>query len=80
MEENLVSEGINLMIFGMGFVVVFLTLLVFATTGMSKVLAKVAPEQPKPAPKPKAAPAAAAGNNDELIAVMSAAVHKYRSN
>ncbi|MCO4758713.1 MAG: OadG family protein [Oceanospirillaceae bacterium] len=79
--ENIVSEGINLMIFGMGFVVVFLTLLVFATTAMSKLVAKIAPEQPKPKPvKAKAAPAAAAGNNDELIAVMTAAVHKYRSN
>ncbi|MBE9396348.1 OadG family protein [Pontibacterium sp. N1Y112] len=79
--ENIVSEGINLMIFGMGFVVVFLTLLVFATTAMSKLVAKIAPEQPQPKPvKAKAAPAAAAGNNDELIAVMTAAVHKYRSN
>ncbi|WP_372831983.1 OadG family protein [Pontibacterium sp.] len=79
--ENIVSEGINLMIFGMGFVVVFLTLLVFATTAMSKLVAKIAPEQPQPKPvKAKAAPAAAAGNNDELIAVMTAVVHKYRSN
>jgi len=80
--ENIVSEGINLMIFGMGFVVVFLTLLVFATTAMSKLVAKIAPEQPQPKKpvKAKAAPAAAAGNNDELIAVMTAAVHKYRSN
>ena len=38
--DNLLSEGLNLMIFGMGFVAVFLTLLVFATTGMSKVVGK----------------------------------------
>ena len=80
--DNLVSEGINLMIFGMGFVAVFLTLLVFAVTVMTKVLAKVAPEQPPQPAKAtaKAAPAAGAGNNDELIAVMTAAVHKHRSN
>ncbi len=78
--DNLLSEGINLMIFGMGFVAVFLTLLVFATTGMSKVVGKFFPEAPAQPKAPKAAPAAAqAGNDDEVIAVMTAAVHKYRS-
>lgn len=78
--DNLLSEGINLMIFGMGFVAVFLTLLVFATTGMSKVVGKFFPEAPAQPKAKKAAPAAAkAGNDDELIAVMTAAVHKYRS-
>lgn len=78
--DNLLSEGINLMIFGMGFVAVFLTLLVFATTGMSKVVGKFFPEAPaQPKAKPAAPAAAAANNNDELIAVMTAAVHKYRS-
>jgi len=72
------SEGLNLMVFGMGFVFVFLTLLVFATGFMSKLVNKLVPE-PEPKPKKPAAPAAAAGNNDELIAVMTAAVHQYRS-
>lgn len=78
--ENLLSEGLNLMVFGMGFVFVFLTLLIFSTVGMSKLVGKYFPEAP-PQPKArKAAPAAAAANNnDELIAVMTAAVHKYRS-
>lgn len=79
--DNLLSEGINLMIFGMGFVAVFLTLLVFATAGMSKAVGKFFPEAP-PQPKAKKAAPAAAGagsNQDELIAVMTAAVHKYRS-
>jgi oxaloacetate decarboxylase gamma subunit len=76
--DNLMSEGLNLMVFGMGFVFVFLTLLVFATGFMSKLVNKLAPE-PEPKPKKPAAPAAAAGNNDELIAVMTAAVHQYRS-
>ena len=78
--DNLISEGINLMVFGMGFVFVFLTLLVFSTAGMSKVVGKYFPEAPA---QPKAAKparvAAAANNNDELVAVMTAAVHKYRS-
>lgn len=76
--DNLMSEGLNLMVFGMGFVFVFLTLLVFATGFMSKLVNKLVPE-PEPKPKKAVAPAAAAGNNDELIAVMTAAVHQYRS-
>ncbi|WP_299183683.1 OadG family transporter subunit [uncultured Neptuniibacter sp.] len=78
--DNLLSEGLELMVFGMGFVVVFLTLLVFATSGMSKVVDKFFPEAPPQPKAKKAAPAAvAANNNDELVAVMTAAVHKYRS-
>ncbi|WP_027858801.1 OadG family protein [Marinobacterium jannaschii] len=79
--ENLLSEGFTLMIFGMGFVFVFLTLLVFATGGMSKFVAKYAPEPaPQPAkPRAAAAPSKAGGSNDELVAVLTAAVHKYRS-
>jgi oxaloacetate decarboxylase gamma subunit len=77
--ENILSEGLELMVFGMGFVIVFLTLLVFATTGMSKVVSKYFPEAPAVPKAKKAAPAAPAGNSDELIAVMTAAVHKYRS-
>ncbi len=78
--ENLVSDGLELMVFGMGFVAVFLTVLVFATTGMSALVGKYFPEAPAQPKAKKAAPAAAAAsNNDELVAVMTAAVHKYRS-
>lgn len=80
--ENLISEGFSLMIFGMGFVFVFLTLLVYATTGMSKLVVKYIPE---PAPKLKSSAsrstvaAKAAGSNDEVVAVLAAAVHKFRA-
>ncbi|WP_336605352.1 OadG family protein [Aliamphritea ceti] len=73
------SEGLSLMVFGMGFVFVFLTLLVFATNSMSAVVSKIAPD-PEPKARPKAPAAApAANNNDELVAVMTAAVHQHRS-
>lgn len=78
--SELISEGIGLMLFGMGFVFVFLTLLVFATTAMSNVVQKYV----KPAPaetnnKPAPASAPAAGSNNELVAVLTAAVHKFRA-
>lgn len=81
--DNLLSEGLELLVFGMGFVFVFLTLLVISTGVMSKLVNKYAP-----APAPKVAsrkPAPAGGNanaaakNDELVAVMTAAIKKHRS-
>jgi len=85
--DNLLSEGIELMLFGMGFVFVFLTLLVFVTGLMSKLVMKYAPApEIKPTKKnrkpaaPSASASVTAANNDELVAVISAAVHKYRSN
>ena len=78
--DNLLSEGLTLMVFGMGFVFTFLTLLVVVTTYMSKLVVRF-----EPAPQPKATssrsipPVAVQQGSDELVAVISAAVHKYRS-
>lgn len=76
--SELMSDAVNLMLVGMGFVFVFLTILVFLTGLMSKLVIKFAP-----APQP-AAPAAKPASNDnvddpQLLAVLSAAVAKYRS-
>lgn len=75
--NSLVSEGLNLMVYGMGFVFVFLTLLVIVTTFMSKLVNKFLPE-PIVEPKAKTSAPQSTGNNDELLAVLTAAVHKYR--
>lgn len=45
MQDNLIDQGLNLMLYGMGTVFVFLTLLVFATTLMSKVVNRLVPEE-----------------------------------
>ena len=83
MQDSLMQEGLMLMAFGMGFVFVFLTVLVIATTGMSKLVARWAPVPAKPeaarAPAPAAARAPApAAQDDDLMVVISTAVHRYR--
>lgn len=44
MQETLIDQGLNLMLYGMGTVFVFLTILVFATGLMSRIVARFAVE------------------------------------
>ena len=77
MTENIVQQGVELMLFGMGTVVVFLTLLVLATTTMSSLVQRFFPEPVEAAPRPvPAAPGSPA--DPRLAAVISAAVHHHR--
>jgi oxaloacetate decarboxylase gamma subunit len=79
--DSIISEGLSLMVYGMGFVFVFLTVLVGMTMTMSKLVVKFAPEPvvpPARAKRSSTAPAAKT-NDDEVVAVITAAVHKYRS-
>lgn len=56
MQTNLIDQGLNLMLYGMGTVFTFLTLLVFATTLMSSLIKRFAPvaEQADPHSAPRA--------------------------
>ena len=79
MSASIVEQGVELMLFGMGTVIVFLGLLVLATTVMSRLVARYFPEpEPAPAPVRVAGPTSAAAD-DELVAVISAAIHQHRS-
>ncbi|NOQ81296.1 MAG: sodium pump decarboxylase subunit gamma [Methylophaga sp.] len=84
------NEGITLMLFGMGFVFVFLTLLVIVTSLMSWIIIKVEknigviPDEGVASPTtfiPQHGPLAAQPETDDktLISVLTAAVHKFRS-
>ena len=75
----LMTEGLTLMGFGMGFVFVFLTLLVIATKIMSWIINRYESNIDFPAPTSVAAPVATPVKDESLIAVLTAAVHKHRS-
>lgn len=79
-EPSLISQGLELMIFGMGVVFVFLTMLVYATNIMSSLVNKIAPEvEVAPAPARKAVAPASTGIDPQLVKVLSAAVKEHRA-
>jgi len=78
--QELLQDGLALMALGMGVVFVFLTLLVISVILMSKLIGRF---QPVPVPveagRKSPPPPAASTEKDEIMAVISAAVHRYRS-
>lgn len=78
MQEQLFEQGLELLIYGMGTVFVFLILLVFAVNFMSRLIATYFPEpEPAPAPAPKAK--APSGNLDPTtLAVIKEAIRQHR--
>lgn len=82
MQGDMMSQGVELMLYGMGTVVLFLTLLVVATTAMSRFISRYFPE---PEPPVRAALQRLHGQDKpagdpNLVAVITAAVHQHRAN
>lgn len=67
MTGSLITQGMTLMLVGMGTVFVFLTALVLVTTLMSRILISLQPPQ------------AEAGISEEEIAAISSAIAQHRN-
>lgn len=68
-EPTLVSQGVNLLLYGMGVVFVFLSLLVLATGVMSALVQRFAPNVDDAEPQ---------ALDRRHIAAITAALHKHR--
>ena len=76
-EATLLGQGVDLMLYGMGTVFVFLTLLVLATSAMSRLIMHL--QQRVPVPVPTEGVVAPAGEVDEaIVAAITAALHRHR--
>ncbi len=75
MQGDIVAQGVELMLYGMGTVVVFLSLLVVITTLMSAILQRYFAE-----PEPVAVvPAGESTPDAEVVAAVAAAIHQHRN-
>ena len=77
----LIGEGLNLMFSGMGFVLVFLLILIWAIGVMSKLINLFFPEpQPEPKTSPNSTALSAAPTDDfeRLRPVIAAAIAHHR--
>ncbi len=80
MQGSIVNQGVELMLFGMGTVLAFLTVLVLAITLMSWILQRYFPVvEASPAQKSSLAPASTALSDANLIAVITAAIHQHKA-
>lgn len=80
MKESLFSQGVDLLIYGMGTVFVFLVILILATNAMSYFIRRFLPE-PEPIITPQAAPKLSTGGSAidaRTLGVLQAAVDAYR--
>ena len=82
MQSDIIAQGLELMLYGMGTVVMFLALLVLSTTGMSALITRhfPQPELPPVTARVGGPGATAAAELDPgVVAVITAAVHQHRS-
>ncbi|MBC53817.1 MAG: oxaloacetate decarboxylase [Gammaproteobacteria bacterium] len=83
--SELITAGLNLALYGMGFVFTFLILLVILTTFMSAMVQRYAPGPlpavPRRSAGRKSAQRPTSANTDQakLVAVISAAIRQHRS-
>ena len=81
MDNSIVAQGVELMLYGMGTVVVFLGLLVVITSAMSSIVNRYFPEAPVPVAVPSAGRKSgpAAQDDGEVVAAITTAITQHRS-
>lgn len=79
MHPTLFDQALELLIFGMGTVFVFLTLLVLAINLMSRFVQNYFPEPIAIEPHPQFAPRAESDYDPTTLAAIQAAIHQHRA-
>jgi len=80
LEQDLVQQGNNLLLFGMGTVFVFLSLLVLSTSLMSAFINKFLPEEEKPTKLPaKSVGRKPDSVKPEVLAAIQLAIKEHRT-
>ncbi|MGI9288684.1 MAG: OadG family protein [Pseudomonadales bacterium] len=82
MDQTLLQQGVQLMLFGMGTVFIFLVVLIACTSLMSSTVLRFAPEHSRLPATGDASPQSNGTHNPHrarLIAAISAAVHQHRA-
>jgi oxaloacetate decarboxylase gamma subunit len=74
---ELLLTGVNLMLLGMGIVFFFLAVLVLVMNGMSSFAQRMSVAEP--VTQPVSSTAKGSTSNNELIAVVTAAIKRYRA-
>ncbi len=76
---SLLVDAATLMVTGMGFVFLFLTILVYLVRLMSKLVPEEVPQPISTPNKNKKVPVTSAGVSPQVVAAISAAVHQHRN-
>lgn len=80
MQESLLSQGLDLMVYGMGTVFVFLAVLIVVTTTMSKLVVRFFPEAPAPVKVGNSASRPISSDVDSrTLKVIRAAIQQHRA-
>lgn len=79
MESTLMQAGIDLMLYGMGVVIIFLTLLILATGAMSSLVQRYFPfVEPPRAPSPPSVRPGSPTVPTDILRAIQAALDKHR--
>jgi oxaloacetate decarboxylase gamma subunit len=77
--DQLLSQGVELMLLGMGLVFTFLVVLIFATAAMSGAVNRFFPEAPEPDPQPLSPAATGPEVPPRTLAAIQEAIRQHRA-